>query len=47
MSIRGTLLFMGIAATVTAVLLGHPYLVFALEALLKLAAATLPSVVAA
>jgi|HubBroStandDraft_2_1064218.scaffolds.fasta_scaffold301463_2 hypothetical protein len=47
MSIRGTLLFIGIVFTAAAVLLGHPCLVFALEAFLKLAVDVLPSVVGA
>jgi hypothetical protein len=47
MSIRGTLLFIGIVVKAAAVLLGHPYLIFALETLLKLAAATLLSIVGA
>jgi hypothetical protein len=47
MSIRVILLVIGIVLTVAAILLGHPCLVFAVEALLKLAAATLLSVVGA
>jgi hypothetical protein len=47
MGIRGALLFIGIVVKVAAVLLGHPYLIFALEALLKPAAAALLSVVGA
>jgi hypothetical protein len=47
MTMRGTLLFIGIVVTVAAVLLGHPCLFFALEVFLKLAAAALPSVVGA
>ncbi|HXE35314.1 MAG TPA: hypothetical protein VN087_15480 [Verrucomicrobiae bacterium] len=47
MSIRGALLFVGITVKVATVLLGHPCLIFALEALLKPAAAALLSVVGA
>jgi hypothetical protein len=45
MSIRVILLVIGIALKVAAILLGHPCLVFAVEALLKLAAAALLLVV--
>jgi hypothetical protein len=47
MSIRGTVLFIGIVVMVADVLLGHPCLVFAVWTLLRLAAAALLSVVAA
>jgi hypothetical protein len=38
MIVRGILLFIGIVVAAAAGLLGHPYLLFAVEALLKLAA---------
>jgi hypothetical protein len=47
MSIRVILLVIGIVLKVAAILLGHPCLVFAVEAILNLAAAALPSVVGA
>ncbi len=47
MSIRGTMLFIGIVVTAAAALLGHPFLIFAIEVFWRLAAAALLSVVAA
>jgi hypothetical protein len=47
MIIRGTLVFIDVVIVIAAVLLGHPCLVFAVETLLKLAAAALLSVVGA
>jgi hypothetical protein len=47
MSIRVLLLVIGIVLAVAAVLLGHPCLVLAIEALLKLAVAASLSVVGA